>query len=441
MDDDTLLGRAWTDDFPYEFLTRLIEVGPRLGGSPGEERAARLVHEALADVGAAPETRPFEADRWTRGHTRLAVETPGGTRTFEAIALPYSPAADVTAPLVDVGYGTPAEIAAADLDGSVALSRTDSPPEGRFYHRMEKAGLAAEAGAVGFVFTNHTPGQLPPTGALAFGEAAPLAGVGVSAETGAWLSEYDGHEVSLTVAATVEPATSQNVVVDLGEGREEVVLLAHHDAHDIAEGALDNGCGVAVVLGAARLLAEMDLGCRVRVATVGSEETGLLGSRALAAELDTDRVRAVVNVDGAGRARNLLAFTHGSAEVEALARTVIAGVNHPLSVNETPHPYSDHWHFLRRGVPSLQLHSESGDGGEQLGGGSRGRGWTHTAADTREKVDPRNLREHAAFTALLVRAFTREAVPRRAADALRTELVEADAEPGMRAAGIWPTDW
>ena len=107
----------------------------------------------------------------------------------------------------------------------------------------------------------------------------------------------------------------------------------------------------------------------------------------------------------------------------------------PVVHEPDPHPFSDHWPFLRAGVPALQLHSEPPEGGE------RGRGWGHTTADTRDKVDPRNLREHAMLTALLVRELTRTELPRIDEAALREQLRAQEYEPGMRAAEIWPDAW
>jgi Zn-dependent M28 family amino/carboxypeptidase len=120
---------------------------------------------------------------------------------------------------------------------------------------------------------------------------------------------------------------------------------------------------------------------------------------------------------------------------------VTADADQPLHVEPTPHPYSDHWPFLRAGVPALQLHSQPPAGGEGPGGGPRGRGYTHTRADTRDKVDVRDLRTHAVLTALLVADLTRRGLPRRDPDDVAAELRAADAEPGMRAAGVWPDDW
>ena len=462
---DRALGRAWRDDRAWALLTELTAIDNRLGGSPGERRAAERVAATFEAAGVADvRTEPFSMRAWERGRTEFAVlegsqrnsspsddasgasrtelVPPADERSFEAIALPYSPAGDVEGPLVDVGHGTPAEIEAAGdrLQGAIAVANTTTPPGERFVHRLETFGHAVVAGADAVVFVNHVPGQLPPTGALAFDREAAIPGVGVSAEAGDWLSEYaaDGRRARLRVDASTRDGTSRNVVGRLGpDTDEEIVVCAHYDAHDIGEGALDNGCGVATVVAAARILAAIadELDCRVRIAAVGCEEVGLQGAEALADDLDLASVRAVVNVDGAGRFRNLRAFSHGSAAIATLADEVTDACGQPVVHERETHPFSDHWPFVRAGVPALQLHSEPPDGGE------RGRGWGHTTADTRDKVDPRNLREHGMLTALLVRALGRTDVGRLDVAALRESLAEQDYEPGMRAAEIWPDEW
>jgi Zn-dependent M28 family amino/carboxypeptidase len=215
---------------------------------------------------------------------------------------------------------------------------------------------------------------------------------------------------------------------------EEVVVLAHHDAHDIAEGALDNGCGVATLVATARVLADLDLDTRVRLATVGAEEVGLQGASALADSLDPESVRAVVNLDGAGRYRTLRAFLHCTDHFEEVLDRVSDDTGHPIEVQDAVHPYSDHWPFLRAGVPAVQLHSVTPE---------RGRGWGHTHADTRDKADSRNLREHGILAALLVRELASEggSVPRPDGNALRERLADDGMRPGMEAAGVWPDGW
>lgn len=443
-DTDHALGAAWRDDFPWEFLTRLCELENRFGGHPGEHRAAELVAEGFERAGIEPDIQPFEMQQWTRGDAEFAVRVPANDgeiteRTFETFALPYSPGGEIRAEMVDVGYGTPDEIDAAAVEGTVVLASTDSPPGERRVHRMEKVGHAATAGARAFVFYNHVPGQLPPTGALRFNREAAIPGIGVSHETGAWLTDYaeQDTEAALRVEAATDTGESQNVVGTLGpDTDDEIVLLAHYDAHDIAEGALDNGCGIAVAVAATRILTKLDLSTRIRVAGVGCEELGLMGSEALADSLDLSSVKAVVNVDGAGRFRNLRALTHTSTSMAAVAGRVSDETGHPISVNERPHPYSDHWPFLKRGVPALQLHSQRPDDGNRWE-----RGFTHTRADTRDKVDSRNLREHAMLTALVVRELAATDPEPIDTDELRATLREAGDEPGMRAADVWPDEW
>jgi len=451
------LGRAWTDREPRRFLTDLTAIGSRMAGSEGERRAAAIVADAFERAGlSGVETRAFEMDAWERGDATLRVTAPGrdgatATREFEALALPYSPEGGVTGELVDVGYGTPAEIDERDVEGRIAVASTTTPEGGRFVHRMEKFGYAIEAGAVGFVFVNHLDGQLPPTGSLTFGGEADAVAVGVSKETGAWLREYavegggergmetDGDApattAELSVRATTEPGESRNVIGRAGPDTDErLLLLAHYDAHDIAEGALDNGCGIATVATAAEVLTAADLPIGVDVVGVGSEEVGLLGAERLAERVDLDRVKGVVNVDGAGRFRDLVALAHASETAAAVAEAVSTATGQPIAVDAEPHPFSDQWPFVRRGVPALQLHSDSDD---------RGRGWGHTHADTRDKVDDRNVREHAMLVALLVAEFAapdRDA-PRLDRDDLIAAFREADFETGMRAADLWPTGW
>jgi len=449
MDEATALalGRAWTDDAPWDVLTRLTELDDRLGGSPGERRAAELVAEALSAAGVRDvHEQPFGISRWTRGSAQLAVHVParGVERSFETVALPYAPAVDTEAPLVDVGHATPDELDEADVAGAIAVTSTATPPRfDRPYHRAEKVGHAAAAGAAAFVFVNHHSGQLPPTGSLRFDREAAIPGLGVSKETGDWLREYADHGVRarVQVDATTEPGTSRNVVGTLGPtGADaadgEVVVVAHVDAHDVGEGALDNGCGVATLVGMARVLAAVDVPRRVRFAGVGSEELGLLGSEALARDLDLETVHAVVNVDGAGRFRNLQALAHGSATLADLVDGVADDLGHPVDVGKRPHPYSDHWPFLRAGVPCLQLHSENPDAESTWD-----RGWTHTRADTRDKADPRTVRSHAMLGASLVREVAAAGVGRVDPGAIRERFEEIGIDEGMRAADIWPDEW
>jgi len=433
------LGTIWQSDRPWRVVTTLAEFEDRLGGHPGEKRAAEFLRDELEALGVENvRQESFAIPEWTRGETSLLVHvhSKDRERTFEARALPYCPEATVEAPLVDVGYGTPEELDENDVGDAIVVASAATPPSAdRFVHRTEKIGHAAERGAAGFIFANHRPGQLPPTGSLRVGDTLPA--VGVSHEIGEWLREYaqKGAAARLNVTASVEPGTSQNVRGRFGpETDTSVLLIAHYDAHDVGEGALDNGCGVAVLSSVIEALRELELDRGIEVALVGCEELGLQGSETLAATVDSEDVHAVVNLDGVGRDRTIQALTHGSDELGALAEETFSAVDHPLEVQDRPHPYSDHWPFLRRGIPALQVHSQAGDAT-----GAWDRGWTHTRADTRDKIDRRTLREHAMLVTLLVRELAGTDLDRIDPQRLRDDL--SDAEPSMRAADVWPDAW
>lgn len=433
VDDETVHDAVGEE--AWALLTHLTRLN-RFGGHSGEQRAATILADTFEAIGLDNVTeQSFKMQRWTRGDSDVTVTDPE-EHTFERhadpIALPYSPAGDVRANLVDVGYGTPGEIDERDVEGKIAVASTDSPDDHRFVHRMETYGHLVEAGAAAFVFANHIEGQLAPTGALRFNAQAEIPGVGVGHETGAWLTDYAGQGGSghVRVEANTEAANSQNVYGTLGPATsEEIVLLGHYDAHDICEGAIDNGAGITTVVTAARLLADIDLSCRVRIAAVGSEELGLIGSQALATGLETDGIKAVINADGAGHAQELIANTQSSEAMGNVVGRVEEGVEQSIDVNQAVSPYSDHWSFLQYGIPVMNLSSETE---------GRGRGWGHTRADTREKVDREALTTHARLTAMLVRELTDADPPRISDEELCTALHEENLEPGMRATGIWP---
>ncbi len=453
------IGHAWIEEDTWQFLSDLTAGGSRMAGSRGEKRAASLVATEFREAGLADvRTDPFELTGWERGTSELRLVEPQ-SRPFEAVALPYSPAGIVRGELVDLGHGTPSEIDAvrAELDGRIAMASTTTPEGERFVHRMEKYGCAVEAGVEGFVFVNHVDGQLPPTGSLTFGERAPVPAVGISRETGARLAEHSLGQVSsgsdhsarprgpgaepgvveLTVDADTTPAHSRNVLGHVGPDTEQKLLaLAHFDAHDIAEGALDNGCGIATLVVAARMLTKVADGLDVGIqfAAVGAEEVGLLGSERLANRTDHDRIKGVLNVDGAGRYRDLVAMTHTSEATAGVAHRIAERTGHPIRVRDRPHPFSDQWPFVRAGIPALQLHSDTPE---------RGRGWGHTEADTLDKVDGRNLREHGILTALLLDELAADGTTLSRLDTgeLQVAFADAELEEGMRAAGLWPPQW
>jgi Zn-dependent M28 family amino/carboxypeptidase len=430
------LSETFRSDVGWSHLESLVDLGDRMAGHPGERRAMELTRDALDDAGARDaRIDTFDIQGWERGESVVRA----GDTEQECIALPRSPSGEAEGELVDVGHGLPEDFE-ADLTGRVVLVSSTVPDYyERFIHRREKYYHAVEAGAAAFVFVNHVPGCLPPTGSVGTADSpvGEVPAVGVSKEVGARLARrYEGETITVEVDCETPAAESGNVHAELGpETDEEVLVTSHLDAHDIAEGAWDNGSGTAVVVELARALAarEEDLDTRVRFVCFGSEEVGLVGSEHESDRLgeDRDRIKAVVNNDGVVFGRTLKFHTHGFDALEDAVDAVAERFDHPTSVVPEQLPHSDHWPFVQWGVPGYMVSSETGD---------RGRGWGHTFADTLDKLEPRNLREQAILlTELVVELADDEVdVPHRPPAEVAEALESEDKAEGMKITGDWP---
>jgi Zn-dependent M28 family amino/carboxypeptidase len=429
------IGETFESDAGWSLLEDLVDVGDRMAGSDGERLGAELTRDALAEAGARDaHLSEFPVQGWVRGTSAIRA----GETTQDAIALPRSPSESASGEFVDLGYGLPEEFETADLDGTVVMVDSYIPDYyDRYIHRREKYYHAIEAGAAAFVYKNHVEGCLPPTGSVGTAEdpIGDVPAVGVSSEVGARLSRrFEGETVTVEVEADVHDATSQNVHAELGPDTDEQMLVTSHvDAHDIAEGAMDNGAGTAMVVELANALAarEDELDTRVHFVAFGAEEVGLVGSEHLAGEMDHDSIKAIVNNDGVVRGRTLSFLTHRFDELEDAAETVADRFDHPVKTVPRLGPHSDHWPFVQWGVPGYHVGSETDQAG---------RGWGHTFADTFEKVESRNLREQAILLAELVvhLASGDVTVEHKPPEDITEYLEDEDLAEGMKIIGDWP---
>lgn len=430
------IGETFTSDVGWTHLETLVAIGNRMAGSAGEAAAARETRDALARYADDAHLQGFDIHGWTRGESTVRAED----TEFDCLALPRSPDAQATGELVDLGYGLPEDFEQADIEGNVVVCASNVPSwYDRRIHRREKYYDAVEHGAAAFVFRNHVDGCLAPTGSVGTAESSigEIPAVGISKEAGRRLvRRHEGKQVTVATAVETGAATSQNVHAALGPDTEESLLVTSHvDAHDIAEGAMDNGAGTAMVVELARTLAdrEAELDTGVEFICFGAEEVGLAGSSYLAGELDPKRIKAILNLDGVVQGRSLAADTHGFDTLDAAIDRVSDRLDQPFTANPNHGPHSDHWPFVERGVPGLHVHTETGD---------EGRGWGHTRADTLDKLSPRDLREQAiVLTELAVELADEETTTTRRDTAnIAAELDAQGLATGMKRTGDWPFD-
>jgi len=419
--DARLVGDIYTSDESMLNLRALCDrFGHRFAGSESERRASQFLARQLDAYGLADaHVESFPYPGWRRGRSaKLSITSPV-RRSVPCLALPYCPPTGqkgVEGELLDLGDGAPSDFRQQRRRLRGRCVMVNSAPLsylGRWVHRVEKYGRAVAGGAAAFIFANHYDGLLPPTGTLRFGRRAEIPGVGISKEHAASLARLAEEQTLTARLVTADRffrARGCNVVADIpGRSEEELILVgAHFDGHDISVAAHDNGSGVAAILEAARVLCQhrAELKRTIRVVFWSGEEIGLVGSHAYV-EQHRDRLRDVrlcLNVDGvpAGRAKGIVSA--GWPELKPFVQAAARQMCTPMPFASQVNAHSDHYSFFLEGVPAVSLGN--------LDKPFEGRGYGHTAADTLDKVDLRDLQEAAAVIArLLVRFANAERWP------------------------------
>lgn len=457
--DKLIAGEIWTSDEPYANLEYFCDViGSRWAGSESEREGAEFLKSKLQAYGLHnARLEPVAFGAWTRGHATLKVTKPE-ERDFSIIALPYCPAGDIEAELLDAGNGEAEDIEALGdaVRGKIVLVAAETNTKGvrttKLAHRVDKLRFAEDAGALGVIFVNQNPGLLHITGGIAApgGKPAAIFGVGTSWEHGQAIKRLIARSdepvvVSLSIGGSFdEDNVSYNVVADIpGATRpdELVIAGAHYDGHDISQAALDDGAGTMVTLEAARVLATLPpeaIDRTIRFVLFCGEEVGLFGSWGYAADHEDDVRKTVfmMNLDGAGQGRGgrEKMTISGRPELVPYFEEYSARAHYEFEIQDLLGPHSDHYPFAIRGIPTVTLNSPD-DSSSGVG-----RGWGHTEADTFDKANLRGLQMSAMLAARILRHVASDAAfpaGLKSGDDLRAQLTELGLDTPLKRAGRW----
>ena len=443
-----IVGAAIAGGGAWNVLERLTDtIGGRVTGSPESAAAADLLLATLRDAGlgnAHLEEYPLQS-RWQRGRAVGRVVAPVA-RPLAIGSYGWVPgtAGEVAAALVDLGRPASTDLSAsADrLRGAAVLVEpyavAGAPSQ---VMRAALARALAAAGASAMLIPSDKPNRMLYTSAFGFYPRAPLPVLSVAREDAQYLRRLLARgpvRLALDVANAIDtsPARERNVVADIEGTTGEMVLVgAHFDSWDPAQGAQDDGVGVAAVMEAARVLRALNVRPRrtIRFAFFSGEEQALLGSRAYVETHrdELDRVRAVLIMDsGAQVPRGFK--VHGRADVEAAARTALLPLS-SLGASAMSLDASfdmDHGPFLVAGVPVFTLWVDEGDYDTHH----------HAVSDTLDKVDPRMLALDTAVMAVAAwqLADMPEAPGRRLSAAEATALLEKTGLESLRRAVYEP---
>jgi carboxypeptidase Q len=403
-----IVGYSMMSGGASQFLEMLSDnIGGRITGSPESKATADLILHTLKDAGF--DNAHFEEytinPGWQHGPATGAVISPV-RRDLYVASYAWAPGTPgpVEAPVADIGASGNGHSPLPDrVRGAAVLVDLGSNGLSTNYvaTRHLLARQLASAGAAAMFIVSDKPDRMLYTSAFLIYPRGPLPIVSIAKEDAAFLRRLLSHgpvKIRLDIQNSFSkgPVPERNVVADLvGKDPTEMVLLtAHFDSWDPAQGANDNGGEVATVLEAARILKALNIQPRhtIRFVFFSGEEQSDLGSRAYVQQhkQELNNIRAAFNTDS-GIEPPLGFKLYGRTDLEASTRKLIAPLA-PLGVDRvfTDADFdSDEESFMVVGVPSYSLAVEPGDYYARH----------HTIIDTFERIDPRILSLHTAVLA------------------------------------------
>jgi Zn-dependent M28 family amino/carboxypeptidase len=218
--------------------------------------------------------------------------------------------------------------------------------------------------------------------------------------------------LTLTPQALPE-VLSHNVIADLNgnEHPEQVVVVSGHlDSWELGRGALDDAAGVAVAMEAANLIQQLHLHPKrtIRVIAWMDEENGGRGHDTYAKDYVADlpnHVAAVESDLGAGHPLGYVMKANPAVAPALQPMLDIMSVIGASSLRQSEYsPGSDIAPLVQAGVPGFAPWQDV----------RTYFNYHHSAADTLDKIVPRELQENAAAMAVLAYTLASlpEAIPR-----------------------------
>ncbi len=454
-EDATRLVGAMLGDTPVarDLQDLTDRIGGRATGSPANLRAVDWALERFRSAGVEARKEPFRMPGlWLERSASATVRGEGVSFAPRVAALPFStgtPAAGLTAPLVDAGKGGEEDFRAlgGTARGAFALIETGELVDlaGLFQEYTENGKIedrAIAAGAAGVVYMSSRPAnQLARHNASrGLKTAHPMLMMERDGAARALRLLRAGTALTLTAVLDIQSGPAYESYNVIGEIRgatrpqEIVVIGAHLDSWDLGTGALDNGANVAMVIDLARQIRRLGLkpARTIRFALWNGEEQGLNGSYGYtlthAAELDRHVMASSYDI-GTGRITGY--FTGGRSELIPVLERALAPVRGLGSFGQVNIPIvgTDNYDFMMQGVANLVANQESANYGPNY----------HARSDEFERADLRQLRLNGAIAAATTWGFATLdlSLPRHTAAQVDSLVRNTDLADQMRSFNVY----
>ncbi|MDQ2824558.1 MAG: M20/M25/M40 family metallo-hydrolase [Verrucomicrobiota bacterium] len=435
---------ALASDYAYKQVAHLANnIGPRLSGSAQAAKAVEYVAGELKAIGCEVQLEKVMVPHWVRGEeTAALVQWPGmaenTTQKIMLCALGASvatPPEGITAEVVAVKNfdelkALPREKVAGKIvvfnypfdKQMAAVGRGGAAYERAVISRGAGPSAAARQGAIACLIRSvgGADYRLPHTGLTKYADDAPKIPAGaITAEDADMIVDLV-RQGTVRIKLLLTPQTlpeveSYNVIGDIKgtEHPEQIVVVSGHlDSWDLGTGAIDDGAGVAVSMEAANLIQKLKLRPKrtIRVIAWMNEENGLMGSKAYAKghEKDFGNHFAAMETDG-GAGHPLGLNIAGKREVKAMLGPVadVLEASGAGMLTMVEHCGADIEPMEDAGVPAFSPIQDS----------RFYFNYHHTAADTLDKIVPKELAENSAIVAVAAYALANsdQPLPRAAA--------------------------
>ena len=423
---------ALTSDYAYRRVAHLANnIGPRLSGSAQAQKAVEYVAGELKKLGLDVQLEKVMVPHWVRGEeTAALVQWPGqAENTTQKIVLTAlggsvaTPAAGLTAEVLVVhDFDELKSLGKEKVQGKIVLfdhafdkQMAAEDHGGQAYgqavvYRSDGPSAAARLGAAAALIRSvgGSAYRLPHTGATKYAKDAPRIPAAAVTEEDASLIAALVPQGPVQMHLVLTPqqlpdVESSNVVADLkgSEHPEQVVIVSGHlDSWDLGTGAIDDGAGVAVAMQTANLVRQCGLHPRrtIRVIAWMNEENGLHGGKTYAHDHAGEVANHFAAIETDGGADHPLGINYaGKSELQGFLQPIAkvlekSGAGLLADKDEVG---ADIDPLAKLGVPNFSPIQDS----------RFYFNYHHTAADTLDKIDPRQLAETAAINAVLAYAL------------------------------------
>ena len=321
----------------------------RTGGSPEETKAAEYLADYCAQFGLSAVTETFEVDMATIQQASLTVDG------VEIPCKGYLNAGcgEVEAPLYYL-RGTDA-YSLSQCKGKIVMI------DGYLGYWVYQD--IVENGAVGFITydgnANYADRDIDQRELRSYvSKGVKIPGVNINAKDAIALIHDGAANAKILLKQEEYKGQSRNVIVDIpGEIPEYIVMTAHYDSTSLSQGAYDNMSGSVGLLAAAEYFAQNPHRYGIRIIWCGSEERGLLGSKAYceAHEEQLKDIALCINLDMIGCIMGkFIACCTSEEALVSYVHYLSAQTGFAVKANQDVYS-SDSTPFADKGVPSLSF--------------------------------------------------------------------------------------